>query len=88
MHEIENAYSTWISSQVNIDQNVLKDVQNSLPKELIDSKREHERYLKADRTIVMHGLLYTRVSLLQGSGVTAACQRQMQQIQQQEHCAA
>jgi hypothetical protein len=54
----------------------------------MDSKREYERYLKADRTIVMHGLLYTRVSLLQGSGVTAACQRQMQQIQQQEHCAA
>jgi signal recognition particle GTPase len=88
MHEIENAYSTWISSQVSMDQNVLKDVQSSLLKELIDSKSEYERYLKADRTIVMHGLLYTRVSLLQGSGVTAACQRQMKQIQQQEHCAA
>jgi len=66
----------------------LKDVQNSLPKEPIDSKSEYETYLKADRTIVMHGLLYTRVFLLQGSGVTAACQTQMQQIQQQEHCAA
>jgi hypothetical protein len=68
MHEIENAYSTWISSQVNMDQNVLKDVQNSLPKEPIDNKSEYERYLKVDKKIVMHGLLYTRVSHLQGNG--------------------
>ncbi len=83
MHTVHGSHlkSVWIKMS-------LKDVQNSLPKEPIDSKCEYERYLKADRTIVMHGLLYTRVSLLQGSGVTAACQRQMQQIQQQEHCAA
>jgi hypothetical protein len=31
-----------------------KVVQNSLPKELIDSKREYEKYLKVDKKIMMH----------------------------------
>jgi hypothetical protein len=61
MHEIENAYSTWISSQVGKDQNVLQDVQNSLPKEPIDNKKNYEKYFKANRKIVMHGLLYIMV---------------------------
>ncbi len=68
MHEIENAYYTWISSQVNMDQNVFKDVQNSLPNEPTNNKSEYERYLKVDKKIVMHGLLYTRVPHLQGNG--------------------
>jgi hypothetical protein len=89
MCEIENAYSTWISSQVTMDQNVLEDVQNSPPQETIDNKSEYEKYLKANKKIVMHGLLYTRVSLLQGNGdIITAYQRKMHKIQQEEHCVA
>jgi hypothetical protein len=76
-------------SQVNMDQNVLEDVQNSLPKEPIDNKSEYEKYLKTNQKIVMHGLLYTRVSLLQGNrDIIIAYQRKMHKIQQQKHCVA
>ncbi len=66
MHEIENAYNTWILSHVSMDQNVLEDVQNSLPKEPIDNKSEYEK-LPQNRqkncdawTFLYNGVLFTR----------------------------
>jgi hypothetical protein len=34
-----------------MDQNVLQDVQNSLPKEPIDNKSDYEKYFKANKKL-------------------------------------